>query len=424
MAHQYPTEYLTQLHRQLDQLFSQEELMTTCFNMGIDYENLIGAGSPKSTLTRNLIAYLLRQDRLSDLVEECSRARPNIKWAESSSQSLGERNYLLISPDTPFNNAIWSELLNNREALNIGCVPDFKKDNKVAQYRRHIHAFIRDPQAKWLFTIWPEDHLSTWEHGEYLDILDKLTKGEKHIICFESGMTWKEFQKRGTESRPVFIIRTEYTNAAKTLITHAVDCFLKDCDNIHIVVIPGPVSSPAARDRRRIYNEFLAKLYHSQGLYPYSEDRPLCMRQGVPYWQDLLGALAKVKNLRTTYLEVAQWYRGEAKQLVASMCPSLRYGSQPYHTCFFCGNDDIALGARDAVRRYLGTEYRDAEFSYIGFDGIDEMVQELQAGMLGATMKVQFKEMCSYAKEIIGDPPGFMALEPASLEAEKIGCPL
>jgi hypothetical protein len=82
MADQYPTEYLAQLRQQLDKFFSQDELMTLCFDMGVDYEDLVGAGGPKSALTRNLVAYLLRRDRLSDLVEICSRVRPNVKWTE------------------------------------------------------------------------------------------------------------------------------------------------------------------------------------------------------------------------------------------------------------------------------------------------------------------------------------------------------
>ena len=52
--------------------------------------------------------------------------------------SLGERNHLLISLDTPFNHAIWEELLHNKETLNIGSVPDFKKDNSFGQYKRYM----------------------------------------------------------------------------------------------------------------------------------------------------------------------------------------------------------------------------------------------------------------------------------------------
>ena len=82
MVDQYPTEFLAQLRQQLDDSFSREELETLCFDMGVDYEDLVGAGGPKSALTRNLIAYLIRRDRLSDLVEKCSEVRPNVKWTE------------------------------------------------------------------------------------------------------------------------------------------------------------------------------------------------------------------------------------------------------------------------------------------------------------------------------------------------------
>jgi len=52
--------------------------------------------------------------------------------------SLGERNHLLISLDTPFKHAIWEELLHNKETLNIGSVPDFRKDNSFGQYKRYM----------------------------------------------------------------------------------------------------------------------------------------------------------------------------------------------------------------------------------------------------------------------------------------------
>ena len=82
MTDQYPTEYLAQFRQQLDEFFSQEELMTLCFDMGVDYEDLVGVGGPSSALTRNLVAYLIRRDKLSDLVEICERIQPNIKWTE------------------------------------------------------------------------------------------------------------------------------------------------------------------------------------------------------------------------------------------------------------------------------------------------------------------------------------------------------
>lgn len=82
MTAKYPTEYLAQLRQQLDQSFSQEELMTLCFDMGVDYEDLVGVGGPKLALTRNLIAHMVRRDRLSELVRICTQARPNAKWPE------------------------------------------------------------------------------------------------------------------------------------------------------------------------------------------------------------------------------------------------------------------------------------------------------------------------------------------------------
>ena len=124
MADQFPVEYLAQLRRQLDASFSQEELMTLCFDIGVNYEDLGGAGGPKSALTRNLIAYMVRRDRLNNLVEICSQVRPNLRWteyeltgrkSEPAEAEQPQERYLRIflchaSPDKPAVRQLYAKL--------------------------------------------------------------------------------------------------------------------------------------------------------------------------------------------------------------------------------------------------------------------------------------------------------------------------
>ena len=79
--------YLAQLREQLDEYFSVDEIRTLCFDIGVDSEELASGSAPKSTLTRNLITYLVRRDRLNDFILVCEQARPNVQWKDRGSKS-------------------------------------------------------------------------------------------------------------------------------------------------------------------------------------------------------------------------------------------------------------------------------------------------------------------------------------------------
>ena len=59
-------ELLTQLRQLLVKRFSDGELRTLCFDLGVEYEDLPGAG--KTDKARELVDYMDRYDRLADLV--------------------------------------------------------------------------------------------------------------------------------------------------------------------------------------------------------------------------------------------------------------------------------------------------------------------------------------------------------------------
>lgn len=68
------------VRRILTEYFSEDELKTLCFDLGIDYENLPGEG--KEAKSRELIAYCERCGRLLELMEVGEQLRSNVSWKD------------------------------------------------------------------------------------------------------------------------------------------------------------------------------------------------------------------------------------------------------------------------------------------------------------------------------------------------------
>ncbi len=71
-------EYLIELRQILTTRFSDGELRTLCFDLGVDYENLPGQG--KADKARELISHLERRQRIAALVATGRGQRPDIAW--------------------------------------------------------------------------------------------------------------------------------------------------------------------------------------------------------------------------------------------------------------------------------------------------------------------------------------------------------
>ena len=69
---------VAELRRLLNQHLGSDELYDLCRVLNIDYENLPSEG--KAGKARELIAYLDRAGRLTDLLKACKRLRPDIAW--------------------------------------------------------------------------------------------------------------------------------------------------------------------------------------------------------------------------------------------------------------------------------------------------------------------------------------------------------
>lgn len=78
-------EYYAELRENLVRYFDEEELRTLSFDIGVDYEELQGAG--KRAKARELITYLIRCGCIHNLIRRCSQLRPNIAWGQTIPES-------------------------------------------------------------------------------------------------------------------------------------------------------------------------------------------------------------------------------------------------------------------------------------------------------------------------------------------------
>ena len=77
MAH---TERLGQLRENLVEYFSQEELRSLCFDLGVDWDRL--RGEEKAGKVTALLTSLDNTGRIPELTERCTGLRPNVLWQE------------------------------------------------------------------------------------------------------------------------------------------------------------------------------------------------------------------------------------------------------------------------------------------------------------------------------------------------------
>jgi hypothetical protein len=76
---QLPVE-LSQLRQLLVDHYSEGELHTLCFDLGVDYESLPPGG--KADKARDLLAHMERHGRIPALLEIGNHLRPDVDWAQ------------------------------------------------------------------------------------------------------------------------------------------------------------------------------------------------------------------------------------------------------------------------------------------------------------------------------------------------------
>jgi len=99
-------EALTELHQILIERFSEDELRTLSFRLGVDYDVLPGEG--KVGKARELIIYLERRDVLTRLLEVGEQLRPDISWSQRSKSS--EPGLGVITGRSPWSRMPGSEI--------------------------------------------------------------------------------------------------------------------------------------------------------------------------------------------------------------------------------------------------------------------------------------------------------------------------
>lgn len=91
--------YLTDLHRLLNQHFSLAEIRTLCFYLNLDYESL--AGEEKPSRIRELLLTMARHGRLSELMNIVQRERPNVDWPAMPDDFELPESLVSQLPDAP-----------------------------------------------------------------------------------------------------------------------------------------------------------------------------------------------------------------------------------------------------------------------------------------------------------------------------------
>lgn len=92
----------TSIHRFIDTYFDENELRTLCADLGVDYDNLPVQG--KSSKARELVGYLQRRNRLSELVNYITHERPNVSLEEFEKKVFASADYWTPVTITPITN--------------------------------------------------------------------------------------------------------------------------------------------------------------------------------------------------------------------------------------------------------------------------------------------------------------------------------
>jgi hypothetical protein len=80
MSQRTTKQYRVALRRNIQQYFSQNEIKSLCFDLGIDYDDL--SGDDRTQKVIELIQYMERNERLAELVEYLTTVRPTVNWGK------------------------------------------------------------------------------------------------------------------------------------------------------------------------------------------------------------------------------------------------------------------------------------------------------------------------------------------------------
>jgi hypothetical protein len=117
------SQYLSNLHKEMDARFSLGEVHTLCFNLGIDYENV--PGDTRSIQIRNLLISLAKQgnDRLQELIDMVRMERPRTPWQDvpldfQLPPSVANEDLRQVVHYTVYGNVVQGDSITVRDIIN------------------------------------------------------------------------------------------------------------------------------------------------------------------------------------------------------------------------------------------------------------------------------------------------------------------
>ena len=73
-------DWVTDLQKALNRYFSKDELESLCLSLDLDYEGLPGESKQRKVV--ELIQYMVRRERVDELIQTCGKLRENVNWEE------------------------------------------------------------------------------------------------------------------------------------------------------------------------------------------------------------------------------------------------------------------------------------------------------------------------------------------------------
>ncbi len=86
----YGLNTLAELHRLLTEQFDESQLREICKSVSVDYQRLPYV--EQGGTARELVMYLARRERVSELIDYCSQRRPDVPWAGDLAPAQHERS--------------------------------------------------------------------------------------------------------------------------------------------------------------------------------------------------------------------------------------------------------------------------------------------------------------------------------------------
>jgi|GEM_PF-3092914 len=351
-----------------------------------------------SSCLSELLAIQLSNESVSKTAREIL-----IKIFPESKESLSINNTkILISNESPFTKELCNALCKKMEVKTENLyVPTTQTGYTYEKaYSDGLDIFLADEETEWLYSVLYEEKNYVFTKEKAIDLIEKLNKRKKKIIFFESGMNFIELVKDKDE-KPIFVIKTNHKYAVVRLIKHILDEYLRNNTRIHFITILGPRESPAAIERRTIFNDFLSQLVKNRGLKD-------CQFSDYLSEPDLPLRLNIIETLQVTSLSIDSWSSTDAQEVIKKNYSNFSLLDNTLHHCFLCGNDDIVLGVRAAICDKSKKETKDLNISFIGYDGISDMIDLIKSHHINAaTIKVFINQMCDKALEIKRGKKGY-----------------